>query len=55
VYASVVASLGNDKFYLRCGFDEVVGNCTEGEGNPLNRVGGGDILFMFPKENEVAA
>jgi predicted GNAT family acetyltransferase len=55
VHASVIASKGNEKFYLRCGFDEVVGNCTEGEGNPLNGVGGGDILFMYPKVNGVDA
>jgi GNAT superfamily N-acetyltransferase len=55
VHASVVASKGIDKFYLICGFDEAVGKCTEGEGNPLNGVGGGDILFMYPKdENGVA-
>ncbi|KAH7071994.1 acyl-CoA N-acyltransferase [Paraphoma chrysanthemicola] len=49
VHASVLASDGNDKFYLRCGFDEVIGNCTEGEGNPLGREGvkGGDCLFMW--------
>jgi GNAT superfamily N-acetyltransferase len=55
VHASVVASKGNHKFYLRCGFDEVVGNCTEGEGNPLNGVGGGDILFMYPEDKNGAA
>ncbi|KAF2849725.1 hypothetical protein T440DRAFT_355844, partial [Plenodomus tracheiphilus IPT5] len=35
VHASVIASEGNDTFYLRCGFDEVVGDATSGEGNPL--------------------
>jgi hypothetical protein len=50
----VAASKGNERFYLRSGFDEVVGNCTYGEGNPLNKAGveGGDILFMFPKQRQ---
>ena len=52
VHASVIASQETEKFYLRCGFDEIVGNCTEGEGNPLNGVGGGDLLFMYPKKKE---
>lgn len=52
IHASVTASKGNERFYLRCGFDEVVGNCTQGEGNPLSKAGveGGDVLFMFPKQ-----
>lgn len=52
VHASVLASYGNDDFYLRCGFDEVIANCTEGEGNPLGLAGvkGGNIIFMWPKE-----
>ena len=49
VHASVVSSHGNVDFYLRCGFDAVVANCTEGEGNPLNGVEGGHLLFMWPK------
>ena len=55
VHASVLASEGNNDFYLRCGFDEVIGNCTEGEGNPLGvaKVKGGDILFMWAKERAV--
>lgn len=54
VHASVTASEGNVNFYLRCGFDEVVGNCTQGEGNPLRlaHVAGGDVLFMWPKGAE---
>ncbi|KAI4708042.1 hypothetical protein J4E89_007161 [Alternaria sp. Ai002NY15] len=54
VHASVVASKGNERFYLRCGYDEIIGNCTEGEGNPLKNAGveGGDILFMFPKQKQ---
>ena len=48
VRASVMASEGSDEFYLKCGFDEVVGNANEGEGNPLQKedVKGGNILFM---------
>ncbi|CAO2653634.1 Nn.00g030450.m01.CDS01 [Neocucurbitaria sp. VM-36] len=49
VHASVLASYTNDPFYLRCGFDEVVGECTEGEGNPLREVKGGSIIFMWAK------
>jgi GNAT superfamily N-acetyltransferase len=49
VRASVMASDGSDGFYLKCGFDEVVGNASEGEGNPLQKenVKGGNILFMW--------
>ena len=51
VAASVMASEGSDVFYLKCGFDEVVGNANEGEGNPLQRehIRGGNILFMWPQ------
>ncbi|EMD87214.1 hypothetical protein COCC4DRAFT_27631 [Bipolaris maydis ATCC 48331] len=51
VDASVVSSEESPGFYLRCGFDEVVGNAHEGEGNPLkvDGVRGGDILFMWGK------
>lgn len=50
VCASVVSSFGSDPFYLKCGFQEVVGNATEGEGNPLNEceAKGGNILFVDP-------
>jgi hypothetical protein len=53
VHASVTSSEGNEKFYLRCGFDEVVGNACLGDGNPLKEAGarGGDILFRFPRGN----
>ncbi|KAL6703366.1 hypothetical protein ACN47E_009708 [Coniothyrium glycines] len=51
VHASVVASEGNSPFYLRCGYDEVIANVTKGEGNPLNGVSGGDLLFMWPKNH----
>ena len=39
VHASVTSSEGNENFYLRCGFDEIVGNACLGEGNPLKEVG----------------
>ncbi|KZM24455.1 uncharacterized protein EKO05_0001523 [Ascochyta rabiei] len=54
VRASVMASEGSDGFYLKCGFDEVVGNANEGEGNPLQRdnVVGGNILFMWVKSKQ---
>ncbi|KAF3000065.1 hypothetical protein E8E13_001134 [Curvularia kusanoi] len=50
IRASVVASEGNDAFYLKCGYSEVVGNASEGDDNPLKKVEvkGGSILFMWP-------
>lgn len=52
VAASVMASEGSDTFYLKCGFDEVVGNANEGKGNPLQgqNVRGGNIVFMWAKD-----
>ncbi|EAT79336.1 hypothetical protein HBH56_211930 [Parastagonospora nodorum] len=49
VHSSVVSSEGNAKFYLRCGYDEIVGNCSEGENNPMAREGvkGGEILWKW--------
>jgi len=51
VPASVVSSDGNDKFYVRCGFDSpgVVGSACDGEENPLTGVKGGLILFKDPE------
>ena len=49
VHASVMSSNGSDGFYLRCGFEEIVGNATDGEGNPLTGIKGGSILFKHPK------
>jgi hypothetical protein len=51
-----MASEGSDGFYLKCGFDEVVGNANEGDGNPLQKedVKGGNILFMRAKHGEEA-
>jgi len=53
VCASVMSSEGNDEFYLRCGFEEIAGNATTGEGNPLAGVKGGSILFRYPKVVEL--
>jgi GNAT superfamily N-acetyltransferase len=49
VHASVTTSFANETFYLRCGFDEIVGNCSDGEGNPMRAAGikGGDILWKW--------
>src|SRR5690242_6594435 len=51
IAASVMASEGSDAFYLKCGFDEIVGNANEGDVNPLQKVDvkGGNILFMWPR------
>lgn len=46
VAASVVSSAGKERFYVACGFEEVVGNVTHGEGNPLAGVKGGEIMFL---------
>jgi hypothetical protein len=45
----VIASELKEPFYLKCGFDEIVGYMSEGEGNPmgLRNVQGGGILFMW--------
>jgi hypothetical protein len=55
VCASVTASAGNEKFYLKCGFDEIVGNACLGEGNPLGEMQttGGDVLFMWARDVDV--
>ena len=50
VVASVISGEGRDDFYKRCGLNIVVGNSTEGEGNPLKgKTDGGTILFYDPK------
>jgi GNAT superfamily N-acetyltransferase len=56
IRASVIASENNDAFYLKCGFSEVVGDASEGDGNPLKKVDvkGGSILFMWPKDERHA-
>lgn len=55
VRASVIASDRSDAFYLKCGFEEVVGNANEGNGNPLRKenVKGGNILFMWNKSDRI--
>jgi GNAT superfamily N-acetyltransferase len=56
IRASVIASDGSTDFYLKCGFDEIVGNASRegGEGNPMmkDNVKGGDIMFTW-LENDV--
>jgi GNAT superfamily N-acetyltransferase len=54
VCASVIASEGNAPFYIKCGYDEVVGNACEGIGNPIGEAGtkGGDILFMWARASK---
>ena len=49
VPASVISGVRKDDFYRRCGFNIVVGNSTEGEGNPLKNINdGGTIFFRDP-------
>ncbi|KAL8830191.1 MAG: hypothetical protein Q9191_001572 [Dirinaria sp. TL-2023a] len=49
VAASVISGQRKDDFYKRCGFNIVVGNSTEGEGNPLKDItDGGTIFFREP-------
>jgi GNAT superfamily N-acetyltransferase len=50
VAASVVSAANKERFYVACGYDEIVGNVTQGDGNPLASVRGGDILFRDRKE-----
>lgn len=47
VGCSVVAALGKERFYERCGFDVTVGKASDfgGERNPLKDVQGGTIQF----------
>jgi GNAT superfamily N-acetyltransferase len=51
VYASVIASDGSADFYLKSGFDAVVGNAGRagGEASPMMKadVQGGDVLFKM--------
>jgi GNAT superfamily N-acetyltransferase len=51
VYASVIVSDGSADFYLKSGFDAVVGNAGRagGEASPMMRanVQGGDVLFKM--------
>jgi hypothetical protein len=50
VAASVVSAANKERFYVACGYEEIVGNVTHGDGNPLAGVRGGDILFRDRKE-----
>ena len=56
VKACITAGEYSDKFYQDCGFVEVVGTASEGEGNPLGKddVKGGNILFMWVHDAETA-
>ena len=56
VHASVTVSYQNEPFYVKAGFDEVVGDCKEGEGNPMieAKVKGGSVLFMWARERVVS-
>jgi GNAT superfamily N-acetyltransferase len=56
VHASVTTSHANEHFYLRCGFDEIVGTCSEGEANPMRLAGipGGEILWKWAKKDGVS-
>ena len=49
IRASVIATEGSSEFYLKCGFNGIVGNASKGEGNPLMKanVKGGDVLFTW--------
>jgi predicted N-acetyltransferase YhbS len=49
VAASVVSADGKEKFYQLCGYGEIAGCVTEGEGNPLAGVRGGIVLFRDAK------
>lgn len=57
VVAHVMAAKGKETFYQRCGFTDVVGWATDGEGNPLKEMGieGGAILFTPPVLSRDAA
>lgn len=50
VSASVKMAPGKEKFYELCGFDSgLVGNCGQGEGNPMAHIEGGNIFFRDPR------
>ena len=56
IRASVTASEHLYKFCQKCGFNEIVGIASEGEGNPLRKedVKGGNILFMWVHDAKTA-
>ena len=50
ITASLISGAGKDRFYGRCGFETLVGNIADGDGNPLKgKSPGGSILFWEPK------
>lgn len=51
VAASVIAAFRKERFYVACGFEEIVGNVCDGQGNPMAGCKGGALLFMDPQEN----
>ncbi|EEQ31710.1 conserved hypothetical protein [Microsporum canis CBS 113480] len=54
IAASVLAAKGKDTFYRRCGFTELAGWATDGEGNPLKGVvEGGAVMFTRVKEDDL--
>jgi GNAT superfamily N-acetyltransferase len=50
VTASVVSADGKDKFYNQCGFDVLGGNVTDGDGNPMADIRGGNVFFKDKKQ-----
>jgi len=49
VSASVIASFDKENFYKACGFGEIVGNVCDGDGNPMAKFKGGELLFKDPE------
>jgi GNAT superfamily N-acetyltransferase len=49
----VVCADGKETFYSRCGFGGSIGRITDGEGNPLGDVRGGEVKFWWPREFKV--
>ena len=51
ISASVISGTEKDRFYRRCGFEELVGRVTDGEGNPLKGVTeAGAVFFCDSKD-----
>ncbi|KAL6880046.1 acyl-CoA N-acyltransferase [Trichoderma longibrachiatum] len=50
VCASVISAFGKEGFYSKCGFDEQYGSATQGEGNPLAGIKGGNIYWRGIRE-----
>lgn len=46
---SVVIAQGKESFYQNCGYGPVVGRVSEGHGNPLAGMAGGEIMFRDKK------